>query len=354
MLTRLKIQNYKSIDQFEFGLGKLNLFIGPNSSGKTTVLQALLLAADNISYTEGEHGLNSFHFESSSFNESRNYINNAKSYSISLTEKERDSVSLYFQPRDDKFIGTNVEQKGVFYSDTVLRLQKGVTYLPAFRIGELNGTRINQTPELNIVGLHGEYVMDYFETHKSDILPESLLFYKGNNTLQEQVNYWLKKMTGYKLATDLKGSEYSVRFVTENGKVLNPRNVGTGVSFIAEVLIVCLAAKPEQIVVVENPEIHLHPSAQADLIDFLAVIANAGIQVFVESHSDHFFNGVRRLLHNRKLLLDDVKVYSFCKKHTTDSVSHIEVVQLSQEGGVRNYIPDMFEQFDKDLDEILR
>ena len=81
------------------------------------------------------------------------------------------------------------------------------------------------------------------------------------------------------------------------------------------------------------------------------MIALSGRQVLVESHSDHVFYGIRRLLHKHTLLVGDVSVYNFVRDN--DGLSYGSSVSLSQEGGIVNYVPGMFEQFDKDLDEIL-
>ena len=104
-------------------------------------------------------------------------------------------------------------------------------------------------------------------------------------------------------------------------------------------------------VIIENPEIHLHPSAQADLIDFLAKVAGVNRQIIVETHSDHLFNGIRRLLHKNEIGLEDVSVYNFIR--TQQGLTEGKNIALSQQGGIRDYEPGMFEQFDKDLDEIL-
>ena len=66
-----------------------------------------------------------------------------------------------------------------------------------------------------------------------------------------------------------------------NGKPVRPYHIGSGVSFAIGVLVSCLSAHPDDIVVIENPEIHLHPKAQSELTEFLCFVANAGIQVIL-------------------------------------------------------------------------
>lgn len=94
------------------------------------------------------------------------------------------------------------------------------------------------------------------------------------------------------------------------------------------------------------------PKAQADLIDFMAKIAKAGVQIIIESHSDHLFNGIRRLISQEKLALSDVAVYNF--RQDGNGLTHAEPVEFTPQGGIQSYIPGMFEQFDIDLDAILK
>lgn len=350
MLSKFSISAFKSIASADILLNKLNLFSGPNSSGKSSAIQALLTGADNISMSNEPRMLNAKHLPALAFNEVRNYIVNAKEYSISLSEAGSD-VSLTFKAADDTYIKTIVEQTGKPSESLYGKLSTNVLYLSAMRNADFTSPKINPYSQ-NALGLRGEYVIDFYQNHRQDLLPESLVYYRGSKTLSGQVDYWLEKLTGYKLFVETDGSEYKVRYVTDNGKAIYPYNVGTGVSFIAEVLIVCLASSIGGLVIIENPEIHLHPSAQADMLDFLTLVAKAGVQIIIESHSDHFFNGIRRNIHMGFLSHDDVSIYNFVKN--ANGITDAHAIELNSRGGLVNYTPGMFDQFDKDLDEMLK
>ncbi len=348
MISHLIISDYKSIGIAEFEMRKLTLFSGTNSSGKSSAIQALLLAVDNISTSEGERNLRTTYLPVMSFNESRNYITNAKEYGVKIFCGD-ENADMQFLPKDEQFIATTVRQTGTL-PEEVFNQQKNIFHLSAIRSGDLGSPKMNPNPDSNPLGNKGEFIIDYYHGHMKEILQPSLVAYNEIKTLEGQVNYWLQRLTGYTLTVSSLGSEYLVRYISAEGKSLHPYNVGTGVNFVAETLIVCLSSRLGSTVIIENPEIHLHPSAQADMLDFLVAIANAGIQVIIESHSDHFFNGIRRSLKTRKIDREDVSVYNF-KKESGLTIS--EEVELSQEGGIMNYIPGMFEQFDIDLDAIL-
>jgi predicted ATPase len=350
MLSNISIVNYKSIESYKFDLSKLNLLTGANSTGKSSVIQALLLLSDNIQENGAQKGLVSRHSPIYAFSEVRNYIQNAKYYTLE-TEETNTKCTLQFSPLDDSLMRTQVTQNGEVSRDLYDLLSNGLLYLPALRAGNLSTTRINTNPIANPLGVCGEYVIDFYYTHREDLISETFLPHiKIAKNLQNIVNYWLQILTGYTCEVSFSGSEYHLQYIIE-GKRLSPLHVGTGVSYILTVLIVCLASIKKGIVIIENPEIHLHPSAQADLLDFFAEITNTGTQLIIESHSDHFFNGIRRLLHLKRLKLKDVKLYHFNKNRNNNS--EIIPIELSQEGGIKQYIPEMFEQFDKDLNAIL-
>jgi len=204
----------------------------------------------------------------------------------------------------------------------------------------------------NKLGRNGEFVIDYYAKHRLEPLDAALILAPGTQTLEGQVNHQLDKLTGYRLVVETVGNNHYVKYETRSGKQLFPYHVGTGVSFITEVIIACFATPRGGMVITENPEIHLHPKAQADLIDFMAKVAKAGVQIIIESHSDHLFNGIRRLISQEKLALSDVSVYKFqAGRERTDTC---RTCGIYPQGGIRSYIPGMFEQFDIDLDAICK
>lgn len=352
MLKQYTVSGFKSFESVTLNLGKLNLFAGANSAGKSTAIQALLFAADNLRLEAGSGSMVSLHTPPVTFNEIRNYLKNSKEYGISLSSDDDNEVALRFTPADDAFQKTRVEQEGIPSYSLYGQLCRNLLYLPATRTWQLTDSTINRDNGNNPLGLNGEYIIDFYYNHHEDLVPPELTFFLQTMTLEAQVNYWLFQLTGYRLAVEPDSSRYKVKFITKDGKELLPYHVGTGISFITEVVITCLSLKQNGLVIVENPEIHLHPSAQADLIDFFARIAKSGRQVIIESHSDHLFNGIRRLLHNEKLAVPDVSVYNFVRYDS--GLTSGNFIYLNQFGGIDNYEPGMFEQFDKDLDEILK
>ena len=333
-------------------LKPLNLFAGPNSSGKSTALQALLIASDNVTEQKGKHGLKNRRTEASNFNDVRNFVTNAKSYEICISYHGEDPTRLCL-------LRAMTHSKPLLWNNRLTHLRTCwefseartcCTCLPHAPGGAYMHP-VNPDSE-NKLGRNGEFVIDYYAKHRLDTLDAALILAPGTQTLEGQVNYQLDRLTGYRLVVETVGSNHYVKYETRSGKQLLPYHVGTGVSFMTEVIIACFATPKGGMVITENPEIHLHPKAQADLIDFMAKIAKAGVQIIIESHSDHLFNGIRRLISQEKLALSDVAVYNF--RQDGNGLTHAEPVEFTPQGGIQSYIPGMFEQFDIDLDAILK
>ena len=70
--------------------------------------------------------------------------------------------------------------------------------------------------------------------------------------------------------------------------------MGTGVSQVLPIVVMCLAAKKGSGLIIEQPELHLHPKMQTKLTDFLVAISQSGRQCIIETHSEHVINAFQR------------------------------------------------------------
>ncbi len=143
----------------------------------------------------------------------------------------------------------------------------------------------------------------------------------------------------------------SAKFSYGGNNDVRPYHIGAGVSYITGIIISSLSAEPEDILIIENPEIHLHPKAQADLTEFLCFIANAGIQIIVESHSDHIFNGIRKAVAKKYINKNKTSIHFF--ELDKDFLSRNTEIELADTGGIITYKKGLFDQFDDDLDQLL-
>lgn len=230
-----------------------------------------------------------------------------------------------------------------------------VIYLSADRIG------VRDTYEMNLdnhdqIGVKCEYAYQYLAGHERDSWqgnefvfdPASKLTFGG------QVDYWLDRILDYSVrAEEIERTDWiRVSFGNRDlGNDIRPKNVGTGVSYMAEIIIAALSCKSGDVLIIENPEIHLHPSGQSEFVFFLAFLAQKGVQVIMETHSDHIYNGVRKCVKMDCIEHAKAVIYFF---EQDDNGGSIPVkIFFDDEGQVLTQRDGLFDQTKKDLDVIL-
>lgn len=347
MIKRIFINSLKSIKELGFDCKNLNVIAGTNSSGKSTFIQSILMAKQNEKHNIGLNGplvnLGDFK-DAKNFNSASKEIEimfecstNSK-YELVITEDDitkNDFVSRFKDERFDPEVEFN-----------------NVNYLSCDRIGAEDIYRKNYSDSMN-VGINGEFAIYSLEKNKDKPLPKSLIADNTSYTLNAQVNYWLNYILGASITTeDVVGTDFVKCFyITPSGKTIRPKNIGAGFSYLISIIVMCLLSNRNDIIVIENPEIHLHPQAQSRVCEFLYFIAKNDRQLFIETHSDHIFNGVRVGMATEKMRAEDISVNFFsiddnnCTKNT--------VVEFGKRGRILNYTDGLFDQFDIDLNRML-
>ncbi|TXK94951.1 hypothetical protein BMR02_13400 [Methylococcaceae bacterium HT1] len=292
MLSKLEIENFKCIDKQVFNLKPLTILTGLNSTGKSTVIQAILLFSSFSSSPQNET-LNELVANFSDFREIRNKYKNSKSLSIVI---------------DDSVLSMNNETLNT--KPFHLNYEENIYYLSANRIGQEELASLNLRQK---VGRNGGYVFGYFESNKDKPLDEVLVKFKqAGLTLKAQVNEWLAYILDLKISFQtekITSSNVKVTFNSEGINDINPFNLGAGNSYLVKVLVVSLMCKQNDLLLIENPEIHLHPKAQSRLGEFLAWLANGNIQVIVETHSEHLINKVKYKIYKESLAAKSAIIY---------------------------------------------
>ena len=129
-------------------------------------------------------------------------------------------------------------------------------------------------------------------------------------------------------------------------------NVGYGVSYVLPIVIAVLSSSPGSLILIENPEAHIHPRAQAELMKLLMKAAKAGIQIIIETHSDHIVNGALVAIVNDPEYLQLVKAYYFER----DERLHISKpckLEILADGRISNPPVGFFDQIDIDMRTIM-
>lgn len=352
MLNNLYIKDFKCFNELNLELSNLNLLVGTNSSGKSTIIQALLLVVNNIT-NKTDSPLNGHLVSLGSFSEARNFITNAREFLISTSnDSDKLEIKFFMDQNDEDECICNISTDSKNLKKYLSYNNKNIHYLSAKRIGsqDLYNKNFDKYDEF---GIFGEYAIDYFEKNKNKPIEKYLIKDKISSTLGTQVNYWLKNILNSEIETeDIKGTDrVKAQYSYNENRKVRSKNIGSGLSYIISILVICLSSKKDDIIIIENPEIHLHPKAQSALTEFFIFIANSGIQLLIETHSDHIFNGVRKFI--SKKIIDKEKVSINFFTMNNELLSNHTKVSISDSGKILNYQKDLFDQFDNDLDDLL-
>ncbi len=225
-------------------------------------------------------------------------------------------------------------------------------FISADRIGPQNFYG-RQNAHFNEVGTRGENTASVLYLKRESSVSDKLYLGANANTLLQQVEEWLNYIfEGAKINIKSESSVILISYNTKTGseRRYKPANVGFGYSYILPIVVAGLIATPGHILIIENPEAHLHPSAQHRLTRFLAKIASTGVQIFVESHSEHILNALRICTieheNSEKILNNtDVSILYFQDKDEQSCVQ----IPIDNKGGIDEWPNGFFDQTDKDF-----
>lgn len=350
MIFKLTINGFKNVDFVDLDIQPLTLLVGMNSSGKSTIVQSLLLAVQNIT-EKHKSPLNGELVAIGSFEEATNFRTNAKEINITFTSPCNQVVTVSLTQDDQQVTCKYDGDKELV--EYMHRKNKRIQYLSANRLGAQDTYAKNYSLH-DEFGSLGEFAIDYYENHKKDIIESNLIKNKEiGSTLEINVNYWMGYIINAGLSTEdlINTDKVRAQFQNEGNRKVRPKNIGSGLSYIVSIIISILSARTGDLILIENPEIHLHPRAQSRLTELFSFAAVNGIRFIIESHSDHIFNGIRKSIFKNHIPKEEVSVYYF--KMTRNFLSDPVRIQINESGNVANHQNGLFDQFDDDLDVLL-
>ena len=414
MITHIRVKNFKSWkDSGEVELAPLTGFFGTNSSGKSSLLQMLLLLKQTI----GTDEILFFGDENSPINlgDFLEVIHGHKEDELlelefgcklqnsltitTLQENDRyigsyDSVPLDIDSFtfDTAFRGNAVSLSNEYLSYTVgpeaiqkIKWEGNQVYHGDVYLGGLNIQNCYGRPALNSVDIleplpsafeelfshvyylgptrvHPQRHYHWERTHPKEIdlwgdkAVDALLSarviqlttaHNGKRIpIEERISKWLQKMElahSFRLIPigDLDDNNYEIRIQkTPSSAEVTLADMGHGVSDVFPLLVHCCYVPEGSTLILEQPGIHLHPKAQADLADLLIeVITERNLQILIESHSEHLLNRLQRRVAEEKIAVDQTALY-FCQND--DDVSNIDRLKMDEYGNITNWPENFF------------
>lgn len=341
MIRKIDIKGFKSFDSVSLELNNFTLLAGRNSMGKTGVIQAIFAMLQG-----GNNPFRGEYMNIGSVNELLNAI---------VRSDEIEFYMEYEYKGEVEKAAKKITKQGSCVEGKIEKKIK-LIYCSSDRIG-VKDTYEKYLGDEIVIDKNCDYVFHYLNAHDEMELNKDEDFVydeESKLTFGGQVNFWLNKIMGYQVkAREIEKTEF-IQVLYRNEKVLfemRPKNVGTGVTYITEVIIAALACKEGDLLIIENPEIHLHPSGQSELVEFLAFLAQCGVQIIVETHSDHIYNGIRKSICLDQIDSDKVSIYSFTQDEQGCSIP--VAIPVNGDGKALEKTEGFFDQIDKDLNVIL-
>lgn len=373
MITKIRLKNFKSFSNLELSISALTLLTGVNSSGKSSVLHALLALRQSSR-------LRRFFDEPPCIDwgndDGRSYVrlgtlkdvfSDSGVLGTGVTiAVESDTDVMYFktieynvESRDQKltsgewvFSNPNWNQMSLF-SDNF-------QYLSSDRISpQEDYPRFSGSTELGFDGRFAPNFLEKFGETYISIQDLKHPRYNDFNTIHAQLNAWMGEISPgvevkVKENSNTNRVELSYLFLGKDGiptQNRRPQNVGFGITQTLPILVALLSSRPGDLLIFENPESHLHPRGQSCLGMLFAKAANAGVQIILESHSDHILNGIRVAVSQKNIMPEFVSLWFFERKE--DQKINTIQLKLDANGRVDRWPIGFFDEWDNMLDKLL-
>lgn len=375
MLREIHLSSFKCFDNLELQLGPLTLLTGVNGGGKSSVMQALVLLSQTFSHQEWGRSLLLDGPELALGNVADVLNQNSARRSLTVgiaTDKQK--VKWSFKAEDRRAMSIELEQVEVdgvpialeaairwlmpadyAEASSVVSAVRQLSWITAERTGPRELLPLKVADGHARVGHHGEMAAGLLYWRGEDEVNAALCLPDTPPTLFHQVRGHMQRFfPGCDLrVSPIDGvSAISLRLRSDSrSDFQRPQNVGFGLTQLFPIIVSLLAARAGDVLLIENPEVHLHPRAQQGIGMLLAETAASGVQVVLETHSDHVLNGVRLAVKQKKLLATDVRVHFFA--HKPGQPAAPESPTMNDDGRLDSWPEGFFDQFDFALAELM-
>ena len=397
MLTKIELRSFKCFELLRLPLAPLTLLTGFNASGKSSVLQALGLLhqtmsgaefstrlllngsavqlgtlADVVDQLSGNRDEFEIGVEDDTIPVHPHLVSSCawtfggdrRDMSISVRRVVAGDSQAVESPEDLRYLipritasyPGNLPEGGyptfldINDRNRLVSAIRFLTYVTAERAAPQDIYRIEDPLVVRNVGSQGEHTVSVLQERRDDSVPGRLALPDAPPTMLRQVEERMRTIfPGFRM--DLRQVQ-GVNAVTLGLRTSDatdfhsPVHTGFGLTQVLPIVVAALSAREGELIMVENPEVHLHPAGQALMGEFLAEVANAGIQVLVETHSDHVLNGVRRAVKEKELAADKVAIHFF--RPRSDELPQALSLNMDDSGNIDDWPEGFFDQFDKD------
>lgn len=371
MITNLNIHNFKLHKQTQLDIKGLTILTGMNGMGKSTVIQSLILLRQSFLMNDLDAGLNlkGDLCDAGISGELACQSSDEHSLKIELKFSQQDDLTYVFNYPDNIMdtllpgVEGNITDKNALSKYSLFN--EYFQYLSAFRFGPQRSynrdtSLVVTKKQISKIMGQCEYAVHFLEQYKNTDIPVKELALTDENDITPdlrlvvQVERWLRMISpNIKINIEQSGEDFKLKYkfnreentITEDITALN---TGFGVTYVLPILIAILSAQKDSIILIENPEAHIHPKGQAILMKLMAKAVANGIQIILESHSDHIINGSLVAVNNGLIKTELLSIYYFTREeHYHVAVSH--PLEVSKNGHIKRPPTGFFDQIDIDL-----
>jgi Protein of unknown function (DUF3696)/AAA domain, putative AbiEii toxin, Type IV TA system len=381
MIRALRMERFKCFESLRLPLSPLTLFTGFNAAGKSTALQTLLLLSQTLRSHRGSSDLR-LKGPLTNLGTPADVINRMAGgneialgvktdeaellWRFSVTDDARRSLKASRLEFNDEDAGVTVVQSfdGIRprelisgYHGTMDALER-LIFLSASRQVDADLFPVPEEGEdaIGDVGPVGQFAAWWFHQEADNPVPQGRrLKGQDGNTLRHQVNAWAQDLfPGVEFnALPVVGTN-QMRLEIKSGPTsgwARPANIGYGISYAFPALAAALMAPANCVLIIDSPEAHLHPRGQARMGAFLAQMASAGLQILVETHSDHVMDGVRIAIREGVLRPEDAAFHYFMRNQDTTFIS---TPRIDAEGRLSEWPEGFFDQHRRNMARLVK
>lgn len=362
MIELLSLQNFKCFEDISLPFAKVNILTGLNGMGKSSVIQALLLLKQSFEAGTGDVVRLNGPYVDLGWGRDVLFEKAASEFiDISVrTDVNTYAVKCGYVPEEDQLPITEKTASDLDFGDWGRRL----FYLSAYRIAPQHQYRLTNRKDLSARQFwpSGEFSVQYLNAFGSSLIGHQhmMLGTEDQNSLLQQASLWMSYIspgTTIQVNVDdtIKTSELRYSFIEGPNRTAPYRcaNVGFGLTYVLPIIVLLLSAQKGDTILLENPEAHIHPAGQSKLGELIAKAGADGIQVIVETHSDHILNGIRLAVKNRVLTPDDVYPLFFYKDADDRHQHKVMLPKIDSEGRIDQWPKGFFDEWNNMLFQLL-
>ena len=369
MISLLHLHNFKCFEDQDFPLKALTLLTGLNSTGKSSVLQSFLLLRQ--SYQVQPLTTTSLMLQGDLVDIGVGkdaFFDGAKDEEIGISillEHTTDVAQWRFKYEAEADVLDTIDASLALHNSvyTSSLFNDSFHYLATERTSPRDFFPASdfQVRRHRQLGSKGEYTAHFLSVFGDRNISDQRLAHKDATSLglKHQVEAWLGEISPgiriyltHRSDMNIVQVRYSSVLDTSASKDRRPANVGFGVTYVLPIIVAILSSAPGTLLLIENPEAHLHPKGQAQMGELLARAASCGIQIIVETHSDHVLNGIRVAVHDGKLDPDAVAIHYF-QRREQDAMIEIISPHLDRDGRIDEWPDGFFDEWEHNLMALL-